>query len=320
MNNSVQQCAENGTTSPTESPLTGELEMEVFRAGDFGAKGTWKETDLEKLARDYSPALLEAPLTLDHARSGPAFGWVAGLRRIGDRLVARITGVPDSLRELIRRGAYKKRSVELLRSFKPTGRPYLRAVSLLGAASPAVPGLRDIVFAADEDVIAFDDDERVHALEIEVAQLRAQLREARAAVRKHEASRFVADLRARGVQVAPAEAELVEAFCLSMAEADSVVRFGQSELSPLEWLRQLFEARPPLVPQLSSERGDVHASPHPGGEASPRTDPLSYQLHQQALAMQKDDPALSYSDALSAVARVRGQFDAAHRTGIKQTH
>jgi hypothetical protein len=133
------------------------VEMEVFRAGDYGGKGAYSEADLDALAADYSRELHEAPLTLDHAQAGPAFGWVAGLRRTGDRLVATLTGVPEALRGMIRAGAYKKRSIELIRTLAVTGRPYLRAVSLLGAATPEVKGLRDVAFAADDDVEAIEE-------------------------------------------------------------------------------------------------------------------------------------------------------------------
>jgi len=42
------------------------LELEVFRAGDYGPKGQWGEAELEQLAEDYNPAMHEAPVTLDH--------------------------------------------------------------------------------------------------------------------------------------------------------------------------------------------------------------------------------------------------------------
>lgn len=124
------------------------IEMEIFRAGDYGAKGRYSEAELEALAEDYRPELLEAPLTFDHAQSGPAYGWVTSLRRNGDRLLAVLRGVPDSVRQLVRSGAFKQRSVELVREMKDTGRPYLRAVSLLGAATPEVKGLSEIRFSA----------------------------------------------------------------------------------------------------------------------------------------------------------------------------
>src|SRR5215218_2956994 len=97
------------------------IEMEIFRAGDYGAKGRYSEADVQALAEDYRPELLEAPLTFDHAQSGPAYGWVTALRSKGDRLLAVLRGVPECVRELVRNGAFKQRSVELIREMKETG-------------------------------------------------------------------------------------------------------------------------------------------------------------------------------------------------------
>jgi hypothetical protein len=132
-----------------------ELELEVFKAGDYGPKGTWDEAALDRIAEDYDPRLHEAPVTLDHAQTGPALGWVAGLRRVGDRLVARLRGLSARLVEMIRSGAFKKRSVEIYPRLRESGGPYLRAVSFLGAASPEVKGL------ADPDLGAPDPDEAI---------------------------------------------------------------------------------------------------------------------------------------------------------------
>lgn len=128
-----------------------EVEMEVFRTGDYGPKGAYSETDLDRIVDDYRTDLLEAPLTFDHAQTGPAYGWVNRLRREGDRLVAVLKDVPAAVTELVRKGAYKRRSVELFQKLPHTGRPYLRAVSLLGAATPEVKGLRDVCFASREE-------------------------------------------------------------------------------------------------------------------------------------------------------------------------
>lgn len=130
-----------------------EVEMEIFRAGDYGAKGSYSPADLDALARDYSPAVLEAPLTLDHAQSGPAYGWVTRLRADGGRLMACLRDVPEAVRQMVRGGAYRQRSIELVKSLRETGRPYLRAVTLLGAATPEVHGLSDVRFSARPEEI-----------------------------------------------------------------------------------------------------------------------------------------------------------------------
>ena len=97
--------------------------------------------DLESMARDYNPQLQEAPVTVEHMRSGPAHGWVESLRLAGDRLQARFRDLSGRMREWLASGAYRSRSIEMYKPFAATGGSYLGAVSFLGAASPAVKGL-----------------------------------------------------------------------------------------------------------------------------------------------------------------------------------
>lgn len=135
-----------------------EMELEVFRAGDYGDKGAWSEAELDAIAESYSASRHEAPVTLDHAQSGPSLGWVAGLRRAGDRLVAKLRGVHPELARALREGTFRKRSVELYHNLAGTGGPYLKAVSFLGAAAPAVRGLTDPIFGESGNSVRFRED------------------------------------------------------------------------------------------------------------------------------------------------------------------
>jgi len=127
--------------------------FEIFRAGRHtatnGTTRTWSKEDLDEIASSYYPQTHEAPITLDHAKSGPAFGWIAALKRDGDRLLARAKDVTDGLKGLVQSALYKKRSAEIYPNFQGTGRLYLRAVSFLGAAVPSVKGLRDVGFSEE---------------------------------------------------------------------------------------------------------------------------------------------------------------------------
>ncbi|MGB9691989.1 MAG: hypothetical protein ACPL7D_07455 [Candidatus Sumerlaeaceae bacterium] len=306
--------SQEGSANVAESDVSpGSLEMEVFRTGDYGPKGVWTEEDLKQLARDYSPDVLEAPLTFDHARRGPAFGWVETLRHEGDRLVARIAGIPEIVHKLVRMGAYKKRSVEILRCLPATGRPYIRAVSLLGAASPAVPGLREIVFTDHQgEVIAFDDDEEITALRVMVGKLRAEIGRLRHEQRRGDARELVTRVRARGIALTQREAELIESFCLAVEPSKALVRFSDDEFLPLAWLNEFLLARAPSVPEgeVASPAPTEISAPKTAGPPPPQADPVSVALHQRALALQESDARLTYAAALSAAARAMGT---AHR-------
>jgi hypothetical protein len=99
------------------------------------------DDDLARMAGDYDPAVQEAPVTVEHRHSGPAMGWVAALRVTGGVLQARFHRLNSKLREWLREGSYRSRSIEMYKPFEPTGRAYLAAVSFLGAQPPAVKGL-----------------------------------------------------------------------------------------------------------------------------------------------------------------------------------
>jgi hypothetical protein len=145
-----------------DSSQAGELMMnrnrltdeEIDGWWDIARAGTWSGSaggaparieisgdDLAEMAASYDPRLQEAPVTVEHQRQGPAHGWVAALRVVGDRLQARFKELSASLREWLANGAYRSRSIEMYRPFEPTGKAYLGAVSFLGAALPAVKGL-----------------------------------------------------------------------------------------------------------------------------------------------------------------------------------
>jgi len=77
----------------------------------------------------------------------PAAGWVANLRRLGDKLYADLLEVPKQLADLIRAGAYRFVSVELEKDMEVGGVTYptaLTGLALLGADLPAVDSLKGL--------------------------------------------------------------------------------------------------------------------------------------------------------------------------------
>ncbi|MEW6265312.1 MAG: hypothetical protein AB1641_19715 [Thermodesulfobacteriota bacterium] len=109
----------------------------------------------------FDPAAHEPPVVIGHpAENAPAWGWVQGLRRsVRDSgagfqpvaiLEAKFHQVAPEFAALVEQGRFKKRSA----SFYPDGR--LRHVGFLGAAPPAVKGLADIAFRADDGAAIFE--------------------------------------------------------------------------------------------------------------------------------------------------------------------
>lgn len=129
--------------------------IEIFRAGTHtdsaGNTRTWTEADLDNIVNKYAPSRHEAPVVVGHPKdNSPAFGWVEGLKRSGKVLLAKLKQVPPEFEEAVHEGRYKKRSMALYPDMT------LRHVGFLGGQPPAVKGLADIEFKADEEAITLE--------------------------------------------------------------------------------------------------------------------------------------------------------------------
>lgn len=141
--------------------------IHIFRPGTHtdvsGKTLSFGEAELEASAKAYDPALHEAPLVVGHPSiDAPAYGWVSSLSFSQDGLAAQPHQVDAEFAELVRGGRFKKISASFYTPDAP-GNPvpgvyYLRHVGFLGAAAPAVRGLKPVSFAAgDEGVVEFSD-------------------------------------------------------------------------------------------------------------------------------------------------------------------
>ncbi len=128
------------------------MEFEIFRAGNY-PQGNWPPERVEQLVADYDSTLSEAPVTIDHAQTGPAFGWLESVRvREDGVVVGTFRDVHPWLFEKYQRGEYRKRSIEIKPKLDETGRPYIKAVTFLGARNPQIKGLADPQFEEIEGV------------------------------------------------------------------------------------------------------------------------------------------------------------------------
>lgn len=143
--------------------------IEIFRAGRHvdmhGRAFDLSRADLADIAGRYDPAKHEAPLVIGHPQTNaPAYGWVRGLRVVGDTLVADTHQVDAAFAEVVNAGRWKKRSASFLlptANDNPSpGQYYLNHVGFLGAQPPAVKGLRDAQFAAPDQCVEFASDRR----------------------------------------------------------------------------------------------------------------------------------------------------------------
>ena len=151
--------------------------FEVFKAGKY-PQGTFTKREITAIAKNYDPKFCEAPITIDHKQSGPAFGWVENVKAEGEKLMVSFKEVPEAFEKDVNEGKYKKVSVELYRNLEGKG-AYLKAVSFLGAATPQVKGLEPIKFMESEsDVYEFNSDEEPEQFsEEEIVELKNQVAE-----------------------------------------------------------------------------------------------------------------------------------------------
>ena len=140
-------------------------DIEVF------AKGKWNgheitSADIDDIVTNTNEILdkVKPMVKLGHSdeqellrNSGfPAGGWITKLKRVGDKILVNIKEVPKVLYELIKNGAYKRISSEIINDYiepstKKAYRRVLSAIAFLGGDLPAVTNLKDIAALYDAD-------------------------------------------------------------------------------------------------------------------------------------------------------------------------
>ena len=129
---------------------------------DICRAGTWRDMQgqdvrldddrLDRIVAAHADAD-PAPVVVGHPETdAPAYAWIDGLRRVGDRLQAKLRDIAPSFREAVEEGRYSGRSIALEGD-------RLRHLGFLGGRAPAVPGLAPTRFAsAPQTVVTFADD------------------------------------------------------------------------------------------------------------------------------------------------------------------
>jgi len=253
------------------------LEIEVFRSGDYGPKGNYTNDDLDAIIADYNAATgHEAPLKLDHVQDGPAHGWVAGLRRQGDALVAKLVQLSIAARQALASGAFKKPSIELFPPEAPNDKPRLRAIALLGADIPEVKGLAAPVFSEIETPVA---------------------------------TRAIESLRARGRYRADWDAAGVPAFLAwlgNIAPGAPTFFHAAQPSDPVAWFAQFLAQQ--SIAALCGEhaptafRQDRRDERHLHAATRTPIDPMSAERHRVAERLRAGDASLPYAEALRLAA------------------
>ena len=165
--------------------------IEIARTGTFNDSAnrpqTFTDTDLARIASAYNPQKRDCPLVIGHVTSdsAPAYGWLSQIKAQNGKLLAQFAHVPDEVRDLVAKGRYRHVSMSLM-----PDRVTLRHVALLGAAQPAIDGLKAVELrAGDTDItVDFSTQPKEHTMSEDLQREIGALKERLAALEKENAS------------------------------------------------------------------------------------------------------------------------------------
>jgi len=153
---------------------TFEFDAEIFSTGKWNGD-KYSEQDLQDLVDNFNALAdtVKPPVKLGHAwkEGQPSLGWVKSLKKVGNKIVATLSEVPEIVYDAIKAGRYKRVSSEIYWNFKSAaGKTFnyvLKAVALLGADIPAVDNLKDLAAYLTRQLPAGADFEQELAYEFE---------------------------------------------------------------------------------------------------------------------------------------------------------
>ena len=120
--------------------------IEIFEAGDRtdskGRKKHYSRAYIDnRIIKPFYSGRRRVPSVIGHPKTNdPAYGWVSALRRVGDKLQAKFVKMPKEMWRAIKDGHFPERSIAL-------DSKGLFHVGWLGAAPPAVEGLKGLAFS-----------------------------------------------------------------------------------------------------------------------------------------------------------------------------
>lgn len=121
-------------------------DVEIFTTGTHNGDPYTVE-DLDEIVDNFGKVGFTPPLKKGHDDGQRAYGWVAGLRRAGAKLLATFKDVPKAVYDEIRERGWGSVSSEIYWNLDRGGQKFrraLKAVALLGGDIPAVAGLKPV--------------------------------------------------------------------------------------------------------------------------------------------------------------------------------
>lgn len=231
--------------------------IEVFRAGTFqdmaGNAQTIAAKDLQDIAARYDRESAPAPVVIGHPDTDtPAYGWVEHLYFERGILKATLENTVSEFADMVRAGRYKRVSISLFLPHSPNnpkpGNLYLKHVGFLGAAAPAVPGLKPVKFAggASEAIACYQDNPAAASF-----AAGDELRRLRLQVREQEVETLIRDGR-----VLPVFKDEVIAFTASLDDNETVSFSEGSSQTRKDWFLSYLARQPKVISFGALDMGD----------------------------------------------------------------
>ncbi|HGO5823789.1 TPA: peptidase [Mannheimia haemolytica] len=231
--------------------------IEIFKAGKRkdanGVEVNLTPDDLQKAVMAYDVNIFEAPVVIGHPEHNhPAYAWVKGLKLEGDTLKAELYQIDPAFSEIVEKGRYKKVSASFYlpdsENNPKKGALYLRHIGFLGAMPPAVKGLKNPIFAENEQgIIDFSDYfyelSELEKIKAENERLKSQL----ANKSKGEILAFADSLIKQGKLAPVSKQQAID--LLHFAERydkGDVIEFSENG-SLLQKMQAFFSAQPPII-------------------------------------------------------------------------
>ena len=128
--------------------------VELFKAGEqtdsLGNTRTFTTDDLDDMVTNHEPF----PIVSGHPKTDdPAYGWSSKLVRDGDSLFGQFGDVDPDFSNMVENKRFPNRSVRLSKTENGFA---VAHVGFLGAAAPAVKGLKQVEFSEDTDGFDFE--------------------------------------------------------------------------------------------------------------------------------------------------------------------
>ena len=133
--------------------------IEIFKTGihtdSSGKSAEYSSETLDLISQIYNQRIsedpsFEAPIVKGHpASDDPAYGWVERLARRGTKLLAKIKDLQPEILDEVTHRKFTRLSIAIYPDMM------LRHVGLLGAAAPAIKGLKPVSFASEDNFIEF---------------------------------------------------------------------------------------------------------------------------------------------------------------------